>query len=162
MSARIATFKRLLTHYCQKLNGVVSAYNAQQETDRTDKDVTADGKEDQQNLQELLGILESYTSKIEQLWKDYADALDKAENGQSEAEKQDFDRYSGNAEATLSSAFDLTAVLQGRLRSLTSGKGAHYDDHQPRASRSAQPDIFSETKRIELPAIPIPTFTGNR
>ncbi|VDL84095.1 unnamed protein product [Nippostrongylus brasiliensis] len=111
-------------------------------------------------LQEELGILEEYKSRVEEALEKYAYAYDQLEQ-QPKSEMDDYELYSGKAEEALSSALDYAALLKGRLCAFTSNtRESHL---LPRSSESEQTtqDFALMTKRVDLPTLPIPVFSGN-
>ncbi|VDL78156.1 unnamed protein product, partial [Nippostrongylus brasiliensis] len=110
MSKQLASHKRLITIYCNKLEKVVASFKEDKldalktsESDRT----PGFEKECRKKLQEGLGALEECSSRIEQAWQKYAEAYDQQDE-QTETEKEDYNAYSEKAEKALSTAFDYT------------------------------------------------------
>ncbi|VDL79216.1 unnamed protein product, partial [Nippostrongylus brasiliensis] len=149
MSKQLASHKRLITIYCNKLEKVVASFKEDKldalktsESDRT----PGFEKECRKKLQEGLGALEECSSRIEQAWQKYAEAYDQQDE-QTETEKEDYNAYSEKAEKALSTAFDYTVNLQGKLKTLP-----------PRSS--GVPEFTSQARRAELPTLPVPVFSG--
>lgn len=173
MSARLTSHKRLLTQHCNKLDTVLARFKGDQlETLTVSDEERAPGYERDciKKLQEALGVIESCTSRIEQLWQGYADALDTIDNV-SKSELEDFDSYVTRAEGALSAALDYTVILQGRVRAFTHTVGAANRRVRSPVGRPEATVVASaretpaadtvETRPIALPTLPIPTFTGN-
>ncbi|WKY11816.1 hypothetical protein Q1695_003413 [Nippostrongylus brasiliensis] len=103
MSKQLASHKRLITIYCNKLEKVVASFKEDKldalktsESDRT----PGFEKECRKKLQEGLGALEECSSRIEQAWQKYAEAYDQQDE-QTETEKEDYNAYSEKAEKAL-------------------------------------------------------------
>ncbi|WKY07072.1 hypothetical protein Q1695_006903 [Nippostrongylus brasiliensis] len=151
MSKQLASHERLITIYRNKLEKVVASFKEDKldalktsESDRT----PGFEKECRKKLQEGLGALEECSSRIEQAWQKYAEAYDQHDEP-TETEKEDYNTYTERAEKALSTALDYTVSLQGKLKTLPS-----------RSRSSGEAEFAPQTRRVELPTLPVPVFGG--
>ncbi|EPB66718.1 Pao retrotransposon peptidase [Ancylostoma ceylanicum] len=116
-------------------------------------------RESIRQLEEGIGAINTATTKIEELLREYAIELAELENA-SQKDQDDFEEYSSKAEMALTSAFDYILLLQARLRAFKSCE----DQMILSASRTTLgeniPNGGSPTTEFELPTLPIPTFRG--
>ncbi|EYB98426.1 hypothetical protein Y032_0131g1617 [Ancylostoma ceylanicum] len=165
MSIQLGTSKRLLTHYTKKLDTVISRFKTEQLETLSASSVEDESspyfiRESIRQLEEGTGAINTATTKIEELLREYATELAELEDA-SQKDQDDFEEYSSKAETALTSAFDYTLLLQARLRAFKSC----VDQMIPSASRTTLreniPNGGSPTTKFELPTLPIPTFRGN-
>ncbi|KAK6018279.1 hypothetical protein OSTOST_16146, partial [Ostertagia ostertagi] len=119
MATQLSSHKRRLTNHCNKLETAISRFKSEK-LESWPEDIRTPGyeKEYGKRIKEALGAIEACSSKVEQLWEEYACALDRIENVP-KVETDDYDAYANKAEGTLNLALDYTVILRGRLRACT-------------------------------------------
>lgn len=159
MSSQLGTQKRLLTTFTNKLEHIVTSL-------RNEKlhEIVIEPHQPQEARQESISRLEegvsaisSASSKVETVLAQYASILDKMES-KSTKETEDYENYAAKAESALFSAFDLSVLLEARIRALTSSAS---NIPSVAAINSAPTMNQTQAKPLELPPLPIPTFGGN-
>ncbi|KIH58120.1 hypothetical protein ANCDUO_11680 [Ancylostoma duodenale] len=167
MSCQFATPKRLLMHYCKKLETALMRFK----TDKLETLSIASIDEElsptfirdnSQRLEEALGVIEAATSKIQQLLQDYAVDL-AALVTPVPKEEEDFEKYSSKAEEILTSAFDYNLLLQARIRAfksltqrlfapqgITRAPGTSIQSEPPLANPTLLEEIISNEEMVTL------------
>ncbi|CAJ0597075.1 unnamed protein product [Cylicocyclus nassatus] len=119
MAAHLITDKRLLTHYCNKLDTIISRFKGEEL--ETLNVAAAQGesashytRESLQRLSEAIGALDTVTHNIKQTMTEYATKFTELDYP-TEKDKQDFEEYSAKAEKALISATDYLLVLKARV-----------------------------------------------
>ncbi|CAJ0600624.1 unnamed protein product [Cylicocyclus nassatus] len=123
MAAHLITDKRLLTHYCNKLDTIISRFKGEEL--ETLNVAAAQGesasqytRESLQRLSEAIGALDAVTHNIKQTMTDYATKFTELDYP-TEKDKQDFEEYLAKAEKALISATDYSLVLKARVHAFT-------------------------------------------
>ncbi|KIH62853.1 Tho complex subunit THP2 [Ancylostoma duodenale] len=157
MSMHIKTQKRLLTTYGNKLEQNVNKLRQEQpEVIAAEMATPREINEGIYRLEESINAIESLFFKAEKTLNDYATSIDRLQSP-SEKEQEEFDEYSCRAESILSTAFDYVILLKARRSALTC---ANVDPNRSLLNPS-QPQAQLQSKSLELPTLPIPTFSGN-
>ncbi|KAK6764302.1 hypothetical protein RB195_024575 [Necator americanus] len=120
-------------------------------------------------LEEGTSAINSAISKVEKTLNDFTSLIDRLEQPLSK-EQEDYEMYSCKSETALSNAFDLIVLLQARLQAINSCTNVLIlMSHASPSYSSAVNDVIDnsapmtqlQTKRLELPPLPIPSFGGN-
>ncbi|KAK6028775.1 Prothymosin/parathymosin family protein [Ostertagia ostertagi] len=135
----LASCKRMLTRNLNKIDTLITRFkNEQLENVKWEEEEISPcfATNSRRRLEEGLGALEAYISKIETLLHDYTSLMEETE-APSEKESKDFEDYSAKAELILGNAMDYTVLLQARLRAL---KGDILAQHHSVGSRPEPAD----------------------
>ncbi|CAJ0594653.1 unnamed protein product [Cylicocyclus nassatus] len=164
MAAHLITDKRLLTHYCSKLDTIISRFKGEEL--ETLNVAAAQGesasqytRESLQRLSEAIGALDAVTHNIKQTMTDYATKFTELDYP-TEKDKQDFEEYSAKAEKALISATDYSLVLKARVHAFTVVK-AEPEHNQHSGSVQVPTPSQPPHERLDLPTLPVPIFQGN-
>ncbi|KIH63232.1 Pao retrotransposon peptidase [Ancylostoma duodenale] len=164
MSAQLRTQKRLLTTFTNKLEHIVPKIK-DEKLEELPLDPNASLTLTHQYasmLEEAISAINSAILKVEESLNDFTLLVDRFEES-STSVQDDYDEYSCKSESALSYAFDLIILLQARLQAMNSCTHASpprlsaTDDTADNHAQTPQ----LQTKKIELPPLPIPTFGGN-
>ncbi|VDL64638.1 unnamed protein product, partial [Nippostrongylus brasiliensis] len=159
---QLSNCKRKLTLFCKKLDSTIAEA----------KEV-AGKAEDLKLAQGKLTAIEPYAKKVEDPQQEYATSLDKLERAPSTQEAVDYEQYHTMSEKTLVAACEIAVELSALLRTTASTTREQASTLQLLSATTVateQPLSSSETgqqgavpalSRVNLPAISIPSFTGN-
>ncbi|KAK6761277.1 hypothetical protein RB195_022365 [Necator americanus] len=162
MSAQLSSHKRLLTHFTRKLETVLMRFkeeNLESLTASEDDSSLAYNKDCRRRLEEAIGAIEACTSGITQLLREYASMLHSLKNPSKE-DYDDYDEYATRVEEVLSSALDYLVLIEACSRSFLSCSIGNARGPANSSFESAS-DAELRTRKLELPTLPVPTFSGN-
>ncbi|CAJ0589194.1 unnamed protein product [Cylicocyclus nassatus] len=164
MAAHLITDKRLLTHYCNKLDTIISRFKGEElETLNVaaaqDESASHYTRENLQRLSEAIGALDAVTHNIKQTMTEFATKFTELDYP-TEKDKQDFEEYSAKAEKALISATDYSLVLKARVHAFIMVK-AEPEHNQHSGSVQIQTTSLPQHERLDLSTLPVPTFQGN-
>ncbi|EPB76641.1 Pao retrotransposon peptidase [Ancylostoma ceylanicum] len=164
MSAQLRTQKRLLTTFTNKLEHIVSKLK-DEKLEELPLDPNLSSALTHQyvtRLEEAISAINSAIVKVEKSLNDFNLLIDRL-NESSTSEQDEYDEYSCKSESALSYAFDFIILLQARLHAINSctytapPRLSATDDALDNPAQTPR----LQTKRIELPPLPIPSFGGN-
>ncbi|KHJ80573.1 Tas retrotransposon peptidase A16, partial [Oesophagostomum dentatum] len=154
MATQLTTRKRFLTMYGNKLEQIVSKIKAEKievlSSDSTSSRHSV--RENIKRLDESIAAIESATAKAKELLNDYASTLDQV-GDVSGKEEEDFQEYNTKVESIIMNAYDYLVILKAQRSALFSSTQFDSD-----LSSTVTP---SRSQNLELPTLPIPTFSGN-
>ncbi|KAK6033257.1 hypothetical protein OSTOST_00523, partial [Ostertagia ostertagi] len=135
MTTQLSSYKCRITGLCYKLDTVLSRFEEEKlETLKVSDSDRTPGyeRECQKKIHEGLGAIEACTSKIEQTWQEYGNALSQL-NSPPKSESDDYETYSNRADGVLSAALDYTVILEARLRAFKANIGAIQEENYNKA-----------------------------
>ncbi|KAK6761274.1 hypothetical protein RB195_022365 [Necator americanus] len=136
-----------------------SEENLESLTASEDDSSLAYNKDCRRRLEEAIGAIEACTSGITQLLREYASMLHSLKNPSKE-DYDDYDEYATRVEEVLSSALDYLVLIEACSRSFLSCSIGNARGPANSSFESAS-DAELRTRKLELPTLPVPTFSGN-